>query len=99
MRRATHIYHNGVIVTMDSRCSGAVLGEEQRIDRVSALHSVTAWAAYQYGEERIKGSLEPGKLADMTVLAENPLTVDPERIKDIEIVATVVGNRVVHGTL
>jgi predicted amidohydrolase YtcJ len=77
--------------------SGKVLGEEQRINVVDALRSVTIWGAYQFNEDKIKGSLEPGKYADMVVLAENPLAVAPERIKDIPVVATLVGNNIVYG--
>ena len=52
--------------------SGQVLGEEYTISVMDALRSVTSWAAYQACEETSKGSLEPGKLADMVVLGDNP---------------------------
>ena len=79
--------------------SGKVLGANQTIPVLDALKSVTIWGAYQFHEERSKGSLEPGKLADMVVLGENPLEIAPERIRDIPIVATLVGNRLVYGSL
>lgn len=79
--------------------SGKILGEDQRIDVVNALRSITTWAAYQFNEERIKGSLEPGKEADLVVLEENPLTVKPERIRDIAVRATLINNRLVYGEL
>lgn len=78
---------------------GRILGEHQTIPVMEALRSVTSWAAYQACEERIKGSLEPGKLADMVVLEQNPLTVPPETIKDITIAATIVGDIPVYGIL
>ena len=78
---------------------GRVLGENQTIPVMEALRSVTSWAAYQACEEHLKGSLEPGKLADMVVLADNPLTVAKETIKDIGIVATIVGDEIVYGSL
>ena len=78
---------------------GRILGENQTIPVMDALRSVTSWAAYQACEERIKGSLEPGKLADFVILEANPLTVAKETIKDIRISATIVGDEVVYGSL
>ena len=79
--------------------SGQVLGEEYTISVMDALRSVTSWAAYQACEETSKGSLEPGKLADMVVLGGNPLTVDKKAIRDIPVLATIVGNELVYGSL
>ena len=56
-------------------------------------------AAYQGFEERHKGSITPGKLADFVVLEENPLTVEPLHIKDIVVAATIVGNTLRYGSL
>ena len=78
---------------------GRVLGADQTIPVMAALRSVTSWAAHQACEERSKGSLEPGKLADMVILEENPLDVPRESIREIPIRATLVGNELVHGTL
>ena len=47
--------------------------------------------AHASREEAIKGSITPGKLADFVVLADDPHTIDPEKIKDIQIVRTVAG--------
>ena len=60
-----------------------------------ALQVNTLNGAYASREEAIKGSITPGKLADFVVLADDPHTVDPEKIKDIQIVRTVVGGAVV----
>ena len=57
--------------------SGKVLGPEQRITPREALRAVTIDAAWQNHEERSKGSIEVGKLADFVVLEENPLSVAP----------------------
>jgi predicted amidohydrolase YtcJ len=74
---------------------GQPLGAEQAISPYAALASITSDAAWQNFEEKTKGSIEPGKFADFVVLAENPLTVDPLRIKDIEVVQTVVAGQTV----
>ncbi|MBU2647317.1 amidohydrolase [bacterium] len=76
---------------------GRLIGATQRIPVLEAIRSVTTYAAFQNHEEKLKGSLEPGKLADMVVLAENPLDIDPLRIKDIEVLATIVGGEVAYG--
>jgi predicted amidohydrolase YtcJ len=69
--------------------SGKVLGPEQRVSVLDALKGITIHAAYQNFEEGIKGSIEPGKLADLVILAENPLRVDPMLIKDIRVLETI----------
>jgi predicted amidohydrolase YtcJ len=52
--------------------------------------------AYNSHEEAIKGSITPGKLADFVVMAEDMHTIDKEKIKDIQIVQTVVGGTTVY---
>ena len=69
--------------------SGEVHGPDQCLSPLEALKASTIYAAYQYFEENLKGSLEPGKLADMVILSENPLVVDPVSIRDIEILETI----------
>ncbi len=69
--------------------SGGEIGADERITPIEALKSITINAAYQYFEEASKGSLEPGKRADMVILDQNPLTVDPMAIKDIKVVETI----------
>lgn len=69
--------------------SGMVLGPEERIPVIEALKMVTINAAYQYFEEDKKGSLEPGKLADLVILSDNPLKIDPMAIKDIIVEETI----------
>jgi hypothetical protein len=70
---------------------GKTWGANQRITVDEALQVNTINGAYASFEEHIKGSITAGKLADFVVLAEDPHTVDPEKIKDIQIVRTVVG--------
>lgn len=64
---------------------GQVLGEEEKIDVYSALKAITINGAYQYFEEDQKGSLKVGKIANMVLLNENPLKVNKQKIKEIEI--------------
>ena len=74
--------------------SGEVLGAKLRITPEQALLAYTREAAEVLGIEDQVGTLEPGKNADFVVLSENPLTVDPMKIKDIKIEATVMGGRI-----
>jgi predicted amidohydrolase YtcJ len=76
--------------------SGEVLGPEQRVSAMDAIKSITIHAAHQYFEERTKGSLEPGKLADLVILDRNPLTVEPMAIKDIRVVETIKEGRTIY---
>jgi predicted amidohydrolase YtcJ len=71
--------------------SGRVLGEHEKISAADALRAVTIDAAYQMHLDHEMGSIEIGKWADFTVLAESPLDVDPLHIKDIGVWGTVVG--------
>ena len=68
---------------------GAVIGADQRVTPLEALKAMTINVADQYGEQTTKGSLEPGKLADLVILDRNPLKVEPMAIKDIKVVETI----------
>ena len=76
--------------------SGKLLGPDQRITPLEALKSMTINAAYQFFEENDKGSIEVGKLADLTVLSANPLKVDAMTIKDIRIEETIKEGKTVY---
>jgi len=69
--------------------SGRVLGAGERATPLEALEAVTIDGARQYGEEGLKGSIEPGKLADLVILSGNPLTVEPTAIEEIRVVETI----------
>ncbi len=75
--------------------SGEVYGPEERITMEEAITGYTAKAAYLTREENVKGTLEPGKLADIIVLSDDLLTIDPEKILDVEVLMTIVNGRVV----
>ena len=76
--------------------SGEVLGPEQGIAPEQALLAYTREAAFVLGIEDVVGTLAPGMYADFVVLSENPLEVDPMKIKDIEVEATVMNGRITY---
>jgi predicted amidohydrolase YtcJ len=73
---------------------GNLRGADQRVSRLGALKAITLNAAYSLQLEDEVGSIEPGKLANFTVLDDNPLTCEPLSIKDINVWGTVVEGRV-----
>jgi predicted amidohydrolase YtcJ len=89
------IYH---FITRDT-ISGGVLGADQRVSRPDALRMATINNAWLNMEERTKGSLEPGKLADLLILDEDPLTCPEPRLRDAKVLTTMVGGKVVAGRL
>ena len=68
---------------------GVLLGLQERVPVWDALKAVTIHAAYQYFEEEKKGSLAPGKLANLVVLSGNPLTVQPEELRKLQVLQTI----------
>jgi predicted amidohydrolase YtcJ len=77
--------------------TGAVIGPDERVDAATALRAYTLDAAWIAGEERDRGSLTPGKLADFVLLTDDVTAVEPDRIGDVGVVATFVGGHCVHG--
>ena len=69
---------------------------EERVDLETALRAYTINNAWAAGEEDVKGSLAPGKLADLVVLDRDPFAVAPEELKDVEVLYTVVGGDIVY---
>lgn len=76
--------------------SGRLLGENQKISVLTALKAVTVNAAYQYLEENVKGSISPGKTADLTVLSADPLEADPDELKNIKVLKTISHGKVIY---
>jgi predicted amidohydrolase YtcJ len=76
---------------------GSVFFPDQRMSRMEALESYTINGAYASFEEDIKGTLTPGKLADITVLSKDILTIPEEEIPTTEVVYTIVGGEVKYG--
>ena len=69
--------------------SGAKIGPDQRVTAFEGLKAMTVWVAEQYDEQASKGTLEEGKLADLVILDQDPLKVEPMAIKDIKIIETI----------
>lgn len=74
--------------------TGRVLGTSQQITVPQALYCITLGAAHVLKLDDKVGSIQTGKFADFCVLAEDPLSVDPMRLRDIDVVATVLGGEV-----
>ena len=72
------------------------MGVMERVTPYEALKAVTANAAYQYGEESEKGTIEPGKKADFVILSANPLTVPPMEIKKIRVLETIKSGKILY---
>ena len=94
------LHNDSPVVPSDSRMllwsainrqtrSGAVLGPDQQINVETALKAMTIEGAYQHFEDDLKGTITPGKLTDLVILADDPYTVDASALKDIEIVETI----------
>ncbi|MDC8785333.1 amidohydrolase [Roseateles koreensis] len=76
--------------------TGKVLGPDQRVSPLTGLKALTLWAAYQYFEEKDKGSIEVGKLADFTLLNKNPLKVPRETLADLIVTGAIKEGKQVY---
>ena len=86
-----------VIWTATTRVSrsGKIIGADQRLTVYEALKCITDWSAYQHFEEKTKGTLTKGKIADLVLLNKNPLKVDLEEVKDIIVTETIKNGKTV----
>lgn len=76
--------------------SGKIIGKDQRASPYQALKAITTNAAYEYYEEDSKGTLTQGKLADLVILDANPLTIAPNKLKDINVVTTIKEGKTIY---
>ncbi|MHA1581495.1 MAG: amidohydrolase [Candidatus Baldrarchaeia archaeon] len=101
------VLEKGVVLAFGSDCMpfGPIYGiwsavnhpvEESRLSVEEALRAYTRGSAYAAFEEEIKGSIEIGKLADMTVLTKNPFKTSPKNIRDIRIFMTIVDGKLLY---
>ncbi|HEX4360396.1 MAG TPA: amidohydrolase [Pseudonocardia sp.] len=79
--------------------TGRVIGPDERVDVLTALRAYTLDTAWIAGEEHLRGSLTPGKLADFVLLGDDITTLDPDRIGDTQVIATYLGGTCTHGDL
>jgi predicted amidohydrolase YtcJ len=68
---------------------------QEKLTIEEAIRAYTLNTAYAAYEDRLKGSITTGKLADFVVLSDNLLTIDPDLIKDVTVLTTVVGGKIV----
>jgi predicted amidohydrolase YtcJ len=90
------LYSIWAAVAREVEATGRVHRPEQRLSRLEALRLFTSAGAYATFDEHRKGTLEPGKLADAVVLADDPLTCPEAELKDLPVLLTVVGGRVAY---
>ena len=76
--------------------SGAPFNAGEAVTAAQALRAYTYGSAYASRQERVKGSITPGKLADLVVLSEDPTAVSPDRIAGLAVLATIVGGEIRH---
>lgn len=69
--------------------AGVLLAEDEKISVYDGLKAMTVYAAYQYGEEETKGTIQEGKTADFIILDRNPLEIPEEEVKDVKVLETI----------
>ena len=76
--------------------SGKIIGKNERATPYQALKAITSNAAYEYFEEDSKGTLTPGKLADLVILDANPLTIEASKLEDIKVITTIKEGQTIY---
>ena len=93
---ASDVYHPPQMIRfIDSEPDGGWF-PKQKLTIEEAIQAYTLNSAYASFEEEIKGSIAVGKLADMAVLSDNLLEIEPKKIKDVENVITILGGKVIY---
>ncbi|MDY6843139.1 MAG: amidohydrolase [Thermodesulfobacteriota bacterium] len=75
--------------------TGKTLSRRESISVLDALRMYTLEGAYASSEEEVKGSISPGKLADLIVISDDPTQIDPEALKDLKVVMTIIDGHIV----
>ncbi|GBF90222.1 hypothetical protein Rsub_03355 [Raphidocelis subcapitata] len=84
------------IVNRATKDGELVVGAAQRITPFEGLKAMTANGAYLHNEEKVKGTLEPGKLADFVILDKDPLAIDPKDLINIKVLETIKEGKTVY---
>jgi len=82
-------------VTRKTR-TGRILGPDHKVPVATALKAMTIWPAWQHFEEKTKGSIEVGKLADFVILSDNPLTIAEDKLADIKVLETIKEDKSIY---
>lgn len=85
----------GSAVTRNTK-EGVVIGGNQRIDAEDAIRAYTFAGAYTTFEENKKGTIQPGRFADLVVLNQDPTSIDPDSIRAIKVNTTIAGGKIVY---
>jgi predicted amidohydrolase YtcJ len=83
-------------VLRKDKATGKVIGADQCITVEQAIRSYTINGAWQDHQDNIRGSIEIGKLADLTIIGEDIMTIDPDKIHEIPVLYTIVGGKTVY---
>lgn len=75
--------------------SGKVIGADERVPPYEAMKMITIWGAEQFGEADSKGSIREGKRADLVILSDNPVTIDPTKINQVQVLETIKDGKTV----
>lgn len=86
----------GIYAAVTRQSDAGLFEPAQAITVGEALRMWTIWAAKSLGEGKVKGSIERGKYADMTVLSDDLFAIPPARLRDVHPVLTIVGGRIVY---
>jgi predicted amidohydrolase YtcJ len=75
--------------------SGKVIGAGERVSPYEAMKMITIWGAEQFGEQDSKGSIKEGKRADLVILSDNPVSMDPAKINQVQVMETIKDGKTV----
>ena len=88
-----------VMMARAERMSGTVIGPDQRLTALQGLRTLTIEGAHLSFEENDRGSIEPGKLADLAVLSADPTQIPMDQVQDVRATLTIVDGDIVHDTI